>query len=314
MALLPRSCSSNTGHEPESWVQRVSRSLRQALRGAEIPSSASGAPLHLEVIDLSARNGGAQTFSAGVHLAILAALLFAIVSAPTGGPIRKLIPLDPGRKLLAYIPPADSQSTGRPSLGSNGGGGEQDPRPTRFGNLAPFSSMPLVPPRLNRNENVALPAPPAVFDANAPASVATVTHLGLPWMTSDTDSAGPGKGHGFGDGTGHTMGGGNGPGAGAGDDDGPYANMVSPSVCVYCPEPKYTEDARKAKIQGKILLQVLVGADGKPARIQVLQGLGMGLDESAVEILRTWRFSPARDANKRPVRAWVTIETNFRLF
>jgi periplasmic protein TonB len=277
-------------------------------------SSANGAPLHLEVIHLSARNGGAQTLSAGLHVAILAALLFAIASAPGSGPIRKLIPLDPGKKLLAYIPPADPLFTGRPSLGSQGGGGEQDPRPTRFGNLAPQSSMPLVPPRLIHNENEALPAPPAVFDANAPASVATVTHLGLPWMTSDTDSAGPGKHHGFGSGDDGTMGDGGGPGAGAGEDNEPYANVVSPMVCVYCPEPKYTEEARKAKLQGKILLQVLVGVDGRPVRIQVLQGLGMGLDESAIEVLRTWRFSPARDAGKRPVRAWVTIETHFRLF
>src|ERR1700739_3275113 len=89
-------------------------------------SSANGAPLHLEVIDLSARNGGAQTFSAGLHVAILAGLLFAIASAPGGGPIRKLTPLDPGKKLLAYIPPADPLFTGRPSLGSQGGGGEPD--------------------------------------------------------------------------------------------------------------------------------------------------------------------------------------------
>lgn len=315
MSFLPLGSASNSKDESESWMQRVAANLRHAFRGAEFhSSSANGAPLHLEVIELSARNGGAQTFSAVVHFAILAALLFAIASAPADGPIRKLIPLDPGKSLLAYIPPADAQSTGRPSLGSDGGGGEQDPRPTRFGNLAPQSSMPLAPPRLSRHENESLPAPPAVFDATAPASVATVTHLGLPWMTSDTDSAGPGKGHGFGTGAGDAMGDGNGLGAGAGEDNGPYANVVSPMVCEYCPEPKYTEDARRAKLQGKILLQVLVGADGRPVRIQLLQGLGMGLDESALEVVRGWCFSPARDASKRPVRAWVTIETHFRLF
>jgi protein TonB len=174
--------------------------------------------------------------------------------------------------------------------------------------------MPLVPPRLNRNEDVALPAPPAVFDANAPASLTTVTHLGLPWMNSDTDSAGEGKGHGFGSSDGDTMGDGPGNGAGAGENNGPYANVVSPVACLYCPEPRYTEEARKAKLQGKILLQALVGADGRAKRIQVLQGLGMGLDECAVEAVRGWRFSPGRDASKRPVAAWVTIETRFQLF
>src|SRR5271166_6182450 len=242
-------------------------------------SFANGAPLHFDVIDLSGRKGKAQTLSAAVHVLILVILLFAIASAPKSGPIYKLGLLGPGAKLLRYLPPADAQSTGRPSLGRNGGSGDQDPRPTRFGNLAPRSSMPLVPPRLNRNEDVPLPAPPAVFDANAPASVATVMHLGLPWMKSDTDSAGPGKGHGIGSGDGDGMGDGSGDGAGAGEDNGPYANVVSPVTCLYCPEPVYTEEARKAKLQGKMLLQVLVDANGKPVRIKILKGLGMGLDE-----------------------------------
>ncbi|MGB7846825.1 MAG: energy transducer TonB [Candidatus Acidiferrum sp.] len=315
MGILPVGSSGNFEDHSESWIHRVSGNLRQAIRGAKTrPSSANGAPIHFNVIDLSERRAGAQTFSAGAHVVILLVMLFAIASAPNHGSLRKLIPLDSGRKLLAYIPSPDTQSTGRPSLGSEGGGGEQDPRPARFGNLAPRSSMPLVPPRLNRNEDEALPAPPAVFDPNAPADVATVTHLGLPWMNADTDSAGPGKHHGFGSGDGGAMGDSNGDGAGAGEDNGPYANVVSPVACLYCPEPGYTEEARKAKLQGKMLLQVLVGTDGAAKKIQVLHGLGMGLDERAIETVRRWRFSPGRDASKRPVTAWVTIETHFQLF
>lgn len=298
-----------------SWLLRVTGNLRHALHTPAIqPTSANGAPLHFQAIDLSARRGKAQTLSVGVHAALLAALLFALMSPPVHGPGQGFIPLGPGKALLPYVPP-DLRTTGQqPSLGHAGGGGENDPRPTRFGNLAPLSSMPLVPPRLNRNENVALPAPPAVFDPNAPASVATVTHLGLPWMNSDTDSAGPGKGHGLGSGSGGTMGDGDSNGAGAGDDNGPYANVVSPVACLYCPEPGYTEEARKAKLQGKMLLRVLVGPDGKAQRIQVLQGLGFGLDERAEETIRTWRFSPGRDASKRPIASWVTVETRFQLF
>jgi protein TonB len=63
-----------------------------------------------------------------------------------------------------------------------------------------------------------------------------------------------------------------------------------------------------------MVLEVLVGADGKALRIRVLQGLGMGLDERAIEAVHAWRFSPGRDAAKRPVPAWVTIETRFQLF
>jgi len=80
------------------------------------------------------------------------------------------------------------------------------------------------------------------------------------------------------------------------------------------PEPGYTEEARKAKLQGKLLLEVLVGTDGKAMRIRILKGLGMGLDERALDTVRAWRFSPGRDALKHPVPVWVTIETHFQLF
>jgi periplasmic protein TonB len=277
------------------------------------PTSANGAPLHFESIDLSARHGRAQTFSIGAHAVLLALLIFALASPPMHDPPPNFTPLD--ANTLSYIPPLDPHSTAQnPSLGRSGSGGEDDPRPTRPGDLAPPSSMPLVPPRLTHEENVALPAPPTVLDPNAPTDATTITHLGLPWMSSDTDSAGPGRNHGLGSGNNGTMGDGAGNGAGAGDSDPPYANVASPVTCLYCPEPPYSEEARKAKLQGKMLLRVLVGPDGKAQRIQIVQGLGMGLDERAEDTIRTWRFSPARDAAKRPVACWVTIETRFQLF
>ena len=101
---------------------------------------------------------------------------------------------------------------------------------------------------------------------------------------------------------------------GSGDDASPYANVASQAACLYCPEPPYTEEARKAKLQGTVLLQVLVGADGVAKRIRVQKGLGMGMDENAVEKVKGWRFTPARDAARRPIAVWITIETHFFLF
>jgi periplasmic protein TonB len=277
-----------------------------------MPSSANGAPLHFQNINFSNRNGKAQSVSAGVHIALLALLLFAAFSVSNPGAPRDATLLGPSRTILPYIL-ARPDITGKPSLGKEGGGGEREDKPTRAANLAPFSPMPLAPPRLNRNENPELPAPPAVLDPNAPASVSSVTNLGLPWMKSDTDSAGPGNSHGFGNGDGNSMGDGSRNGAGEGEDEGAYANVATQVTCVYCPQPSYTDEARKMKLQGKLLLRVLVGTDGRAQRIQIIQGLGMGLDERAVEALRGWRFSPARDANKRAVPTWVTVETRFQL-
>jgi TonB family protein len=301
-------------NKPESWIHRVQENLRLAVHGVKAcPVAVSGAPLHFDNIDMSAKRGAPQTVSAGVHLAVITAVLFAAVSGPKHLAKFAAIPPDSVSKLTPYIPVLTPQGRGDASLGSNGGGGENDPRPARFGQLAPGSSMPLAPPRLNRNEENALPVAPAVFDPNGPANVPTV-FLGLPWMNGDTDSAGPGKGHGFGSGEGGTMGDGHGGGAGDGEGNGPYANVASPVTCLYCPEPPYTEEARKAKLQGKILMQVLVGPDGAAKRVKILQGLGMGLDERAQEAVMAWRFSPGLDAARRPVTSWVVVETSFRLF
>lgn len=302
--------------QSESWIHRVLENLRMALRAVKICPVAmiGGTPLHFESVDMSTRRGAPQTVSAGMHLAIIAALVFFAVSPPKHVPKTPRVNLNPGGTITEYFPLLSPQGIGQASLGTQGGGGENDPRPTRHGQLAPGSSMPLIPPRMNRNEERVLPVPPAVFDPNGPANVPTVT-LGLPWMNGDTDSAGPGKGHGFGSGEGNTMGDGHGGnGAGDGEEKLPYANVASAVTCLYCPEPLYSDEARKAKVQGKVLMQVLVGPDGTAQRVKIIQGLGMGLDERAQKAVMAWRFSPGRDAAKRPVATWVTVETRFQLF
>jgi TonB family protein len=60
-------------------------------------------------------------------------------------------------------------------------------------------------------------------------------------------------------------------------------------------------------------LRVLVGADGRASQIQIVQGIGMGLDDRAVQSVRAWKFTPAHDGTRRPVPTWVTIEIIFRL-
>jgi len=80
------------------------------------------------------------------------------------------------------------------------------------------------------------------------------------------------------------------------------------------PLPLYTDEARKVKVQGTVTLRVLVGTNGRAAQIHVARGVGYGLDERAVETVRSWKFTPARDAARRVVPVWITIESVFRLF
>jgi TonB family protein len=82
---------------------------------------------------------------------------------------------------------------------------------------------------------------------------------------------------------------------------------------VYCPDAKYSEDARKAKFQGVVILQVVVSPDGRAARIEVVSGPGLGLEEEAVQAVKTWRFKPALGPNRKPVATQIAIEVQFRL-
>jgi TonB family protein len=87
---------------------------------------------------------------------------------------------------------------------------------------------------------------------------------------------------------------------------------VTAPVLLYKTQPDYTEEARKAKYQGTVLLYIEVDPSGKATNIRVQRSLGLGLDEKAIEAVKQWKFKPGyRDGNPVPVSA--TIEVNFRL-
>jgi periplasmic protein TonB len=290
--------------------------LKNCLAAGWSPEQAhatDGAALHFEAIDLSARGGRARMVSILAHGALLgtAILLLNLATDPARH--------QAGNERSRLAPPIFTSAAAildalkRPSLGKSGNGGEKDLRPPTKGELAPSSSRPLLPPRMPQNREVALPVPPAVFDANAPAEVENVKRLGLPWMKLENDSAGIGQ-HGIGVGPDGSMGDQPGKGAGRGDEPYGYANVASMPACQYCPSPAYTEQARKEKIQGRVTVEVLVGADGRTKSVRVVKGLGLGLDENTVQTIGTWRFAPAKNPQHQAIAVWVTIESAFRLF
>src|SRR5205809_759077 len=118
-------------------------------------------------------------------------------------------------------------------------------------------------------------------------------------------------------------GGGVGPGNGAGVGPGSDANMgggayrpgggVTAPRAIYQPEPEYSDEARKAKFQGSVVLWLVVGPDGHPREVKVVRSLGMGLDEKALETVRTWHFEPGRK-DGLPVAVQVHVEVIFHLY
>src|SRR5215472_14368979 len=82
---------------------------------------------------------------------------------------------------------------------------------------------------------------------------------------------------------------------------------------IFAPDPKYSKDAQQNKIQGVVVLWLLVGADGKPSDIKVSRSIGHGLDQEAIDAVKQWKFQPAT-LNGQPVPVMINVEVNFRLY
>lgn len=115
------------------------------------------------------------------------------------------------------------------------------------------------------------------------------------------------------------FGGRRGPGANegpGGPGDSPYqiGGGVRPPIELVKPLPPYTEEARKARVEGNLMLQAVIRKDGTVDSFKVIRGLGYGLDESAINtIAAKWRFKPGT-FNGAPVDVQCNIEVSFRLY
>ncbi len=77
-------------------------------------------------------------------------------------------------------------------------------------------------------------------------------------------------------------------------------------------KPDYTDEARRRSLTGDVVLEIVVKSDGRVGAVRIVQGLGAGLDQRAVEAVRQWRFSPARRFGT-PVDVLVEVAVEFRL-
>jgi TonB family protein len=87
---------------------------------------------------------------------------------------------------------------------------------------------------------------------------------------------------------------------------------VQPPVKVSAPSPQYTEIARKARIQGVVIVEAIIDKEGKVTNVKVLKGLPMGLDTAAADAVKKWTFQPAT-LNGKPVAVIYNLTVNFRL-
>ncbi len=211
-------------------------------------------------------------------------------------------------------------SPAKDRAGGGGGGGDRDKLAAPKGALPKSSREQFTPPAVViRNPDPKLAVTPTVV-VPPEIKLPQTGQLGDPLSNilgpaSNGTGSGGGIGSGSGGGVGSGRGPGVGPGWGGGIGGGAYrvGGGVSAPRLLYDPEPEYSEEARKAKYQGTVVLWVIVGTDGRAHDVQVARTLGMGLDEKAIQAVRTWKFEPAR-LNGRPVAVQINVEVNFRLY
>jgi protein TonB len=205
-------------------------------------------------------------------------------------------------------------------MGGGGGGGDRDKLNAPKGALPKLAKDQITPPAIVvRNDHPKLEVTPSVV-VPPELKLPTVGALGDPLSkVIGPPSNGTGYGGGIGSGSGGGVGSGTGPGVGPGHGGGfgggayRVGGGVSAPKALYAPDPEYSEEARKAKYQGTVVLWLVVDAAGRPQQIRVQRALGMGLDEKAIEAVKQWKFEPARkDGQAVPVM--INVEVNFRLY
>jgi protein TonB len=122
---------------------------------------------------------------------------------------------------------------------------------------------------------------------------------------------GNGSGGGLGSGNGNGIGPGSGGNTGGGFEH--IGGGVSKPIGIYTPEPEFSEEARKAKFSGNVQVRLIVDAQGNPTHVTVSRGVGMGLDEKAVECVKTYKFKPAMK-NGKPVAVEMWIDVSFDIY
>jgi protein TonB len=231
-------------------------------------------------------------------------------SSVTWLPVTLVPPRDIGR-YLASVP--------REKEGGGGGGTRSD-TPASLGRLPRAARRQFTPPVVKfENLNPQLPMEPTlVMRSEIALPTIDLPQFGDPNGVAGPPSGGRGSGGGIGDGEGtgvgdsHGPGYGPGPGGGGVAGNGGFQGTVTDPVLLWKVEPEYSDEARRAKIQGAVVLHIEVNTRGQAQNITVTQSLGLGLDERAIEAVRRWRFRPGY-RNGKPLVTAALVQVNFRL-
>jgi TonB family protein len=304
---------------PNQWiVSRLFGNLLDALFPKQLPPlELTSQPIPVEDPLAVKRGSASSVVSFILHAVIITAAIWLALLAPkqiVASHQVKVVPIE----FRPFIPL--TTPTPKPMGGGGGGGVHQVIEPIK-GHLPTIAKTQIAPPQLLVVDHPKLAVQPTVV---MPKSVnipdAKMPNIGVPQSQQiAVASQGIGSGSSFGSGSGGGIGAGSGMGIGMGNGGGYGGGVMSVGGGVSAPqvihsvEPEFTDEARRAKYEGIVSIQLIVDKSGNPQDIQVVRHLGMGLDQKAVEAVRQYKFSPAVYQG-HPVAVQMVINVNFHLY
>jgi TonB family protein len=208
-------------------------------------------------------------------------------------------------------------------IGGGGGGGDRSITPPSKGRLPERDPHPLLQPQVQKVDKPIIPLTPKIDlqpDIKLPDNP-NLANLGVANSKSVVLSNGSGSGGGIGTGKNGGVGSGNGAGVGPGTGGNTGGGLrrvgdgVTAPKAIYQPEAEFSDEARRAKYEGTVVVTLIVDANGNPQNVHVSRSLGMGLDEKAVEAVQKYKFKPALDQSTgKGVPVMVSVEVRFRLY
>jgi len=309
----------------EPWFRSLWQNLRELLSATKLPPlEVTAKPV--PVADIWGQYGPQKKSWAMslVSQSVIVLLLFTVFSTKTvQQKVAEVIPL-----FAPDIAPYQPKLPAKPDkMSGGGGGGDRSPLPAPKGRLPKSSLKQFTPPVVvPNNPNPKLTMDPSlIIPPDVPLLQVNLPNYGDPLAKIGPLSNGPGSGGGIGSGSGGGVGSGKGGGFGPGEGGGVGGGAlgvgggvfrvgggVSAPILLYKVEPEYSEEARKAKYQGTVIIAAIIDANGRIVDSRIIRSLGLGLDEKALDAIHKWKFRPGYKDGK-PVTVSAQIEVNFRL-
>jgi periplasmic protein TonB len=295
------------------WFVSLYHNIHDLIKPEKLPPlEITSRPVAVKSIwGLYAGDPKSRYISVGLHIAVFGLLMVTFTSKTVQQKISQTVDLiDPN--ITPYIPPKPKPA------GGGGGGGAREIKPVSKGQAPKPSMKQFTPPMIVKEPPKLAMTPTIIAPDDTVLPKNNLPNWGDPLAKLADLSNGPGSGGGMGSGSGGGLGSGKGGGFGPGEGGGVGGGVfrvgggVSQPAVIYKVDPEYSEEARKAKYSGTVMLSVIVDIDGKARDIHVVKSLGMGLDEKAMEAVGKWKFRPGMKGGQ-PVNVRATIEVNFRL-